>query len=127
MGGFFVEPESTRIELEKCESWIEIKKELNKAEYDTVIGAGIASFQDVDGETSYNLAASSVNIVKLRTWILDWGFTDTGDKHVPVSSQAIENLSVDVADEIIAAIEKHQEQQEQEKKVPTPVTRPKAI
>ena len=128
MGRFFVEPETVRLELKNCESWIEIKKELNKAEYDTVIGAGIDSFtRGNDEETEYKIAASAVNIVKIKTWVLDWGFTTPDGKAVPVSMAAIENLTVDVADEVIAAIEEHQAKFEKEKKQQGSRSRPKAI
>ena len=128
MGRFFVEPETVRLELKKCESWIEIKKELNKQEHDTVIGAGIASFrQDESGDTDYRLAAAAVDIVKMQTWIVDWGFTDIKDKSMPVGRKAIENLTVDVAAEVLEAIEAHQKKLDEEKKRPISARRPKAI
>jgi len=133
MGRFFVSPESVRLDLPRCGSWVEVRRELNRAEHDKVIGAGLAGFRrDNSGETPENdfrVDTAAINLVKLETWIVDWGFSDEvptrnedgdtvmAEKSVPVSKHAIRNLSVDVSDEILEAIERHQERLEQEKKV----------
>ena len=128
MGRFFVTPESVKLELPKCGSWVLVKKELNRAEHDTVIGAGVNSFRRTESETDFQIDSGAMNITKIHTWVIEWGLTaetptrgEDGqakliERPVPVSMQSITNLTVDVSTEILEVIEAHQAALEQEKK-----------
>lgn len=113
MADFFVGLETVKLEL-PCGAWIEVKKELSFAEQQKVLGAGVGKVANTGQEFSMDF--ESMNVVKLDVWIDDWSLTDKDGKHVKKSKDAIAHLRPDVAQEMIDAIEKHQEGNEAEKK-----------
>ena len=113
----FVKPEVVRLDLSDGD-WIEIKARLSYYDRQKLIGAGVRSVGATkSGTDEWGMDMERVGPERLMLWLVDWSFRDEKDKPMAVTMDNIKNLDPDTADEITAAINKHTEAIEAEKKV----------
>ena len=111
----FVKPETVRLDLSEGD-WIEIKRDLSRAEQIRLDTAGLGN------RTGSTVAIDYVAMAyaRITTYLLDWSFKGPDGKDAPITKAALENLSGETFDEIDGAILKHIEAREEEKKLPKP-------
>ncbi len=110
----FVIPEEVRLDLSDGD-WLDVKRELNHGEQQR-----LTSFLNIspDGQVSGG-ATDRYMIERKFMYINDWSFENEKGKRVPVTRQAIANLSQETADEIDEALNEHFERMQAEKKAPS--------
>lgn len=113
-----VEPEVIRIDLSGGD-WIEIKKNLTVGEEKRIYGSTFSKGQLGGGGIGVEMDLASYDLRKVEAYLLAWSAKDKDDKPIDVSYDAICALPSDVFDEILAAIDKHTDAMEQEKKAKT--------
>jgi hypothetical protein len=109
----FVRPDTTRLALSD-DDWIEIHtelaygelQELRRAAMRPISLAGAAG----NGEVKMELDPFALQQRQLELYLIDWSFRDEQDKPVPCDRQAIALLDMETADEITAAIGRHEEE-----------------
>jgi hypothetical protein len=97
--------------LEQAEGdadYIDVKRELNAGEHRKVLSRMARDFTPGD---KLQLKIEEVGLTKLSAYIIGWSFTDAEGQPVPVSDSAIDNLDQDSYQELIAAVDAHEEAQ----------------
>lgn len=123
----FVDPDAVRLNLSD-DDWIEVKKRLTYGEQQRLNGAAMAGKMSKDSPEEMELGMDweRFNLERLSLWLTDWSFQDQKGKPVKLSRSAISALDPDTVAEIDAALDRHIEELEAEKKAragaPTSVT-----
>lgn len=127
----FVAPGTVRLDLEgEFEGyWIEIKRGLTYRERATLDNSVLTSAPmggAQGGEKQYGVDMARYRMTQLQTYLVDWNLTDDRDKRMDVRRQNIENLEPDVAEALIARIERYEEERRLEGKAngTTPASEP---
>lgn len=114
----FVQPTKTRLPL-SAGDWIDIKTELTAGESRHVFAQLV---KDMKVGEKATLDPEKVGLTRLAEYIVAWSFVDPQGAPVPVSEAAIDNLTDDSYQEIVAALDEHEKGQkakhEAEKKDP---------
>lgn len=108
MRSHFTEPDTARLTLSDG-SWVEIKASLTYGEDRALTSAGVTVTPGPDGTPQVGLDLVAHAMAKLRTYLVDWSFTDRNDRRVKPDAAAIANLTPETAQEIEAAIDRHLE------------------
>lgn len=116
----FVDADTVKLDLTDGD-WIEIKKELGVAERKRLEGSPMSGAHQQATADDPNAVEMSISwdkyfIIKLTTYIVDWSLVDKEGKRVKVSRAAIENLKDGDAEEMMTAINAHEEAMEEERK-----------
>ena len=116
----FVSTDTVRLDLSEGD-WIEIKKELSVAERKRLEGSPMSgAHQDKENPdpnaVEMTMAWDRFFLLKLRLYIVDWSLVDGSGKRVKLSPEAISNLTDEDAEEVMAAINKHEEGLAEERK-----------
>src|SRR6186997_1171028 len=122
----FVTPEVVRIDLkdsvdskgETVKNWIEIKKELSKAEDAQMRSGGLKrmSQSESDKQTEIGVDWKALSMSRVIAYLQDWSAKDAKGKDIKCTPAAIGELSTADFDEIDEAIKKHIDELEDEKK-----------
>lgn len=117
----FVAPGTVRLDLEgEFEGyWIEIKRGLTYRERATLDNSVLTSAPmggAQGGEKQYGVDMARYRMTQLQTYLVDWNLTDERDKRMDVRRQNIENLEPEVAEALIARIERYEEERRLEGK-----------
>jgi hypothetical protein len=114
---WFVKPGVARLDLPDLGEgqWIEIKEQITYAEQQRLFGSMIRTMKTSQGENEMGVDLARSSILKLVTWVVDWSARDEDDKPVPLTPDAIENLTPDVAKVIEDAIDAHNARREEGK------------
>lgn len=115
---WFVDPTATvRIVLDEDDGfWIEVKKELSLSEETALASAMVGDMTLTGGGKSGKgqpakgampIDMRKYQIERFATWIVDWSGTDDKGKRVPLSRDAIANLTSDVGTLIDEALDAH--------------------
>jgi len=107
----FVQPDIVRLDLSDGD-FIDIKKELNAGENRRVFARLV---KDMRAGEKITLEPEQVGLTKIVEYLIGWSFTDQKGQPVEVSEGAIQNLDQESYTEIVAAIDKHEEQIEAER------------
>lgn len=108
MRNHFTEPDTARLTLADG-SWVEIKASLSYGEDRALTSAGVTITPGPDGNPQVGIDLVAHALAKLRTYVVDWSFTDKRDRRVKPGAAAIANLTPETAQEIEAAIDRHLE------------------
>ena len=123
----FVKPEEIKIELSDGD-WIKIRKRLTVGEERAMMTAGFKRVHHGEGASGdIEIDWPTNSLARAVTYLLDWSFKDDEGKSVECNGDAIKALDPEALDEINAAIDKHLEAMEQEKKATSGGRKLKAI
>jgi hypothetical protein len=111
----FVDPEVVRIEISGGD-WIEIKKALTVRETRKMQFGGMKMKGTAAGEVEFAADMESFGLSKVTTYLVDWSFVDAQGRKVECTPDAVANLDELSYQELEAAIDKHTEAMEKEKK-----------
>ena len=100
----FVQPRTVRLPLSDGD-WIDVKAELNAGEQRRIFTGLVKTMQA--GEKP-ELNPEQVGKTKILEYVVDWSLRD-GDKAVPFSPAALDNVDPDTYSEIMAAVDAHDE------------------
>jgi hypothetical protein len=107
----FVQLSTVRLYLEDNNEdgpWIEVKAEIGMRDQKRIESALLRGAQQVSAEgaetVELKLDGAEVALVKLKTYLVAWSFTDPNDKPVRVTADAIATLRPAVADLILAKL-----------------------
>lgn len=103
--GRFVRPETVRLDLSDGD-WIEVKRTLSIGERRKVY-ARSARYEGGHVVPDFEMVDKAL----VLQYLVDWSFVDDQDKRVPVTSDALDNLTPESWREIDAAIKAHEEAQ----------------
>lgn len=108
----FVVPDTTRIDLSDGD-WIEIKTALDYGEMQALRQAAFKPVplnRDTDtDEMTVSLDPFILTQKRMELYLTDWSFRDEADKPVPITRTIIRTLEPATAEEINAAILRHEE------------------
>ena len=110
----FVKPGVKRLNLSDGD-WIEVKEKLTTGERESLKAAGVRSVirhQEDERIHEVGIDAGNFDLAKVKCWLTDWSLRDENDKHVRLSSEAIDALDPDTFDEILKALEEYQDELE---------------
>lgn len=114
MSIYFVEPTTTRLDLGQDDDgqpmWIEVKTELNYGEQQELAGLALRLQKTdlgSDAAPSVEMDWAAYGLAKLKTWIVDWSFTDAQGKPVKVSRESVQRLRPWLAQACEKAIDEH--------------------
>ena len=104
----FVQPDVIRLPLSDGD-WIDVKKELNAGEQRRVFSRLVKTMHFNE---KAEIDAEQVGLSKVVEYVVGWSFTDAAGKPVPVSEAAICNLDGDTYQEIVRAVDVHENEVE---------------
>jgi hypothetical protein len=108
----FVQPDIVRLPLSDGD-YLDVKRYLTIKEVRRIFVRQIKP--GVIGEKQM-LNPDQVGLSKVMEYVVGWSFTDQDGRPVPFSEDAVENLDPESFQEILAAVDAHEERQDQEKK-----------
>ena len=116
--GRFINPVVVRLPLSQGD-WIEIKERLTVGEQKRVDVSGLKRMHPTPGQASSPIDTDFAEFSFARTtaYLVDWSFTGSDDKAVPVSRASIEALTTETYREIEDAITAHVEALTEAKKM----------
>jgi hypothetical protein len=125
----FVKPKTITIEISEGDK-IQIKKELTVGERKSMYAKSMEQIQqDGDNEPKITMNVAEAAFAKVNTYLVGWSFEEedgNGDViPVELTEDAVRSLDEDTFAEIEAAIDKHVENLEKEKKVASAKTKRK--
>ncbi len=106
----FVVPRVDRLSLSGGR-WVDVKHRLNAGESRRVYGRMV---KEMVAGVRPTLNPEMVGITRLTEYIVAWSMTD-GRSPVPVSESAMDNLDPDLFNEIVSAVDAHEERVEAER------------
>lgn len=111
-----VEPPE-RYTLQDSDDWIEFKRRLTYGETKRLENASVTGVHAKVGvtvqngeDTEVSIDMAKLELERIMTWTTDWSFTDDNDKSVALTRAAVQNLDISTAEEIIALLDKHEEE-----------------
>lgn len=110
--------DAARARVQRAEDdgdWIDVKEELNAGEQKEIFTNLVK--RQIAGEQA-EIETRLIGMTKLLAYIIRWSAVDEG-RPVPITESALNNLDVDTYQDLIEAVEAHEEAQEkirQEKK-----------
>lgn len=114
----FVRPETRRIPISEGD-WIEVKKRLTAGETRAIYKRMMVL---ADGHHVPHMDPVQTGLSKIIAYLVDWSLVDDSGKVVPVFEQtdavvtaALNALDPDSFQEILAAVEKHEDEMERER------------
>ena len=121
----FVDPNTVRLDLSDGD-WIEIKEQLTYGEQQRLaggamtrmVGGPVAGGEVADAAVEMDL--EKYQLLRLRTWLVDWSFRDRQGKAVRINAASLSSLHPDAVEEINAALTAHIEALEAAKNAPSP-------
>jgi hypothetical protein len=128
----FVTTATARLDLSDGD-WVEIKRELSVGERKKLEASPMNSVRPGEhvktdpNDVEMGLDWGRYYLVKLQVYIVAWSFEDASGKSVRVTADAINNLDSDTAEEIMEAINQHEEKVADAKKVRNISSLPGAI
>jgi hypothetical protein len=108
----FVQPKVVRLPLTDGES-VDVKRELSYGEQTAMFARMRTQFS---AGAVPQLDTTQIGRARMGAYLVGWSFVDAEGTPVPVSPAAIDNLDIDTARELGAALEAHEEAIAEEKK-----------